>query len=1020
MLRDEIVSSTLINNDGVHSSQEKSETVYLPAGLHPVTIEWFNTQGLLDLSLELQGPGFSRKLIPDSMWFRPGATTGAGDQWVSGLNCFVFEGEWASLPDFSRLPVTKSNVVENISLNSRTRDDHVGLVFRGRLEIPQSGEYTLWLRSDDGSRLFLGDPLVITLRSEGKFPPAQPLRITSVDTETLNNRWVQVEGTVARVMETGLGVGMELSSDGLRVSLRFSRADYNSMRKLLNCHVRVSGVFQSAGDVTGQQAALLLVPDPAFVEIREATPMVWATYPLMPIKALTAMKSGPAIVHISGAVSSNRLDGYVVIQDGADFARIEASTNFLPGQRIELLGWHVSDGPAPVIRGALARSVPAKKTEAELPLLEKAIQVKSLSRAEAQRRYPAKIRGVVTARTGGDENFVIQDATWSVFCYWNNSLPQPPPKVGEEWEIEGTSDIHFAPDVRVVQAKYLRPGIVPDPIRPTRDELINGSLDTQFIEMQGIATALENDGITLWTREGKMRFSGWRVNQSEGLKNALVRVRGVFVPDRDPNQRMLTAPASFQLFNASVNVDKEAVADPFDTILKHPSDFRFYDAQADVLRRVKVVGQVVGGRAGNYFLMDGEEGLRFELQEPIALRPGDRAEVVGFPDVSGAAVVLREALIRITGTPAMPQPRRLEEPEMAEARLDSTLVTLESKLVRLGLDRSDMVMGLQFGDRSYLARFSNTNSELMRIQIGSRLELTGVYVALENASALGEKVDSFELQVDNVAGIRVLSRPPWWNLRHTLMVCGGLALILLLAAIWIALLRRQVEERTRQLAAEIKNRERVEYQRALEIERTRIAQDLHDELGASLTEMRFIGAIKSRDALLPGQTRSQFSELSEKARQMVSSLDEIVWAVNPANDSLPNLANYLCHLAEEFFRSTDMRCRLDVAQELLPVALTSEVRHHIYLVVREALNNIVKHSGANEVWLRIHATNANLEIAVEDNGRGFQADSGLGSGNGLKNMKARLAKIGGEFICESKPGFGTICRIRLGFSGPQA
>jgi signal transduction histidine kinase len=154
-------------------------------------------------------------------------------------------------------------------------------------------------------------------------------------------------------------------------------------------------------------------------------------------------------------------------------------------------------------------------------------------------------------------------------------------------------------------------------------------------------------------------------------------------------------------------------------------------------------------------------------------------------------------------------------------------------------------------------------------------------------------------------------------------------------------------------------------------------------------------------------------QVSEKSREMVASLDEIVWAVNPANDSLASLANYLCHLAEEFFRATPVRCRLDVADALPSAPLRSEVRHHLYLAVREALNNIAKHSEATEVWLRIHALEPELRIELEDNGRGFAPRPADTAGDGLANMRQRLERIGGRFECETRPGAGAICRFVL-------
>ncbi len=242
---------------------------------------------------------------------------------------------------------------------------------------------------------------------------------------------------------------------------------------------------------------------------------------------------------------------------------------------------------------------------------------------------------------------------------------------------------------------------------------------------------------------------------------------------------------------------------------------------------------------------------------------------------------------------------------------------------------------------------------------------------------------------------------------------GAMLFGLLAAFVWITMLRRQVEERSRQLTAEINSRERAERQRALEEERSRIARDLHDDLGATLTEIRFLSAVKSHDSLVPEAIRCQLGEVSEKSRQLVSSLDEIVWAVNPANDSLPSLASYLRHVAEEFFRATSVRCRLDVDESLPALALTSEVRHNLYLSIREALNNIAKHAEASEVWLRIHWQEPTLHIVLEDNGRGFIDVNLVSPGDGLSNMRRRLEKIGGRFECNSQLGCGTVCQIWL-------
>jgi signal transduction histidine kinase/ligand-binding sensor domain-containing protein len=191
--------------------------------------------------------------------------------------------------------------------------------------------------------------------------------------------------------------------------------------------------------------------------------------------------------------------------------------------------------------------------------------------------------------------------------------------------------------------------------------------------------------------------------------------------------------------------------------------------------------------------------------------------------------------------------------------------------------------------------------------------------------------------------------------------------------------------------------QKAERQREMERERTRIAQDLHDDLGTSLTRINMLGALASCDDTPPAETREIIHEMDGCARNMVTALDEIVWAVNPKNDSWYELVNYLGFFAEEFFQPTNIRCRLDIPPQIPSRPLLSEERHHIFLAVKEALNNVARHSGATQVNLRITMHNAHATICVEDDGCGFDARKTPAStgGNGLKNIRHRMEQVGG-------------------------
>jgi len=197
---------------------------------------------------------------------------------------------------------------------------------------------------------------------------------------------------------------------------------------------------------------------------------------------------------------------------------------------------------------------------------------------------------------------------------------------------------------------------------------------------------------------------------------------------------------------------------------------------------------------------------------------------------------------------------------------------------------------------------------------------------------------------------------------------------------------------------------------ALERERTRIARDIHDDLGGSLTEIGYLGALAVRDSQSLAEAREQLGRIMDRTRELARRLDETVWAVNPKNDSLSHLATYVCHFAQEFLESTGIRCRLDVAPDLPEVTLTTEVRHSVFLVIKEALNNSVKHSAATELKFRLAVSDGVMTIEISDNGRGFALEARQEAGNGLRNMAARMEEIGGQFQLRSLPAQGaTVC-----------
>ncbi len=199
----------------------------------------------------------------------------------------------------------------------------------------------------------------------------------------------------------------------------------------------------------------------------------------------------------------------------------------------------------------------------------------------------------------------------------------------------------------------------------------------------------------------------------------------------------------------------------------------------------------------------------------------------------------------------------------------------------------------------------------------------------------------------------------------------------------------------------------LEQEAHLQRERVRIAKDIHDDLGSSLTQISLIGKLAEQDIADPSKARAHVDRIAAIARQGVKSVDEIVWAVNPRNDTLVHLLDYAGQHAVDFLRAAGVRCRVDFPNRPPDVVLAADLRHHLFMSIKEALNNIVKHAHATEVRLLAKVETGVLRLSIEDNGRGFEEAPENALSDGLRNMRQRLSESGGHCEVESLPGVGT-------------
>ena len=652
---------------------------------------------------------------------------------------------------------------------------------------------------------------------------------------------------------------------------------------------------------------------------------------------------------------------------------------------------------------------------AGLPLLTSAAQVHHLTREEAQRGYPVKIRGVITLVQPEHQAFTIQDGTRGIYVVDASESRSIQPSIGEFLEVAGTTDPSlFAPVVNATAVHYLGAGNLPEPIHPARDQLVNGSLDAQYVEIQGILSSIQPDGVILLTEDGRikcdLRVVGLSASDLSRYEDALIRVRGCFQANWDYVTHKVKTD-EIRVYGAHISVDQAAPGDLFSMPRKPASALFLFDPQASVFQRVKVSGQIIHVQDTECFMMDGDTGLRFITKRPEKLTAGDLVEVVGFPEFNPASPVLREGVVRVTGHADLPKPKPLGPDDLAAANLDSTLVLVQAILVNQRTTAGGQILEMRAGLRPFLASLPVVDDSISTIPAGSLLELTGTS-AHQNS---GQDTGAFSLLLNSAKDVVVLARPPWWTLEKLFVILGALACVLAVTVLWITQLRRKVDQRTAELEVQIRERQRVEQQHAMEQERARIAQDLHDELGSSLTEITMLG-VRARSGSTPLETRGKYLEqIAEKSRQMVGALDEIVWAMNPTHDSVASMISYFSLYAERFLGLANITWQLEGPIEPDDHAVDSRHRHQLFLAFKEALTNIVRHSGATEVRLSFQVDRGQMCLTVTDNGHGWVGNGHAPGMDGVANMRMRMEKMRGRFDVSSKAGEGTVVHFELPF-----
>jgi len=229
--------------------------------------------------------------------------------------------------------------------------------------------------------------------------------------------------------------------------------------------------------------------------------------------------------------------------------------------------------------------------------------------------------------------------------------------------------------------------------------------------------------------------------------------------------------------------------------------------------------------------------------------------------------------------------------------------------------------------------------------------------------------------------------------------------------------RRDIIERTRERERLRLDNERKEFEKQLAVveakqeERNRISTDMHDELGSGVTAIRLMSEIVKTK--MKGNALPEIDKISNNANDLLSKMNTIIWTMSSSNDRLDNMIAYTRSYAFEFLENTNINCHFESAEYIPPTEISGEKRRNIFLCVKESLNNLAKHSKAEDVWIKVTILPAELEIEIHDNGVGINLQKLREFGNGLNNMKKRIESIDGSFAIVNKKDTTTTFTIPM-------